>query len=1053
MKIRRLSIDGYGRFAGQDLECEPGLQVILGPNERGKSTLRAFIGDMLYGQKRLNGITSYEEGHDLRTPWENPDCYGGRLSYELSDGRTLEVVRNFDKKRELVQVLDTVDGRDITSEFELLRSGDLDFALRHLGLSKEVFLSTATITHLTLEELGDQDALEQIRQKLVALADSGEEDHSSESALARLKERISAIGQPQAKNRPLPQLEMRLAALQQELLAAQALQRELSALAQQRRRIQQESGQFRKERLALEQDLRTIEAHEHAARLRDAENLLKRIDTATQHCFALAAVRDFPMDQMPHVHKAEKALAAARLQLDRSREEAGELKAQLEAERRRLGKENIGAADEVPRKLVERLEDLDQRVAQLRARLTEVESDIAAGEVRLEGAQEAVAAYPDFSRIAPDPVEWLSQLASSFSVAVRSRDEEEQECRVLRAEIAEREQVLRPYQKLFGQVHDFPKAAREYELRRRIQEEQQEQGTQTLQTLQSTREDIAEELPGFRSLGAINGVLAAALIGAWAYWQVTAILIPAGLFGLGAAWFLSNFAYGRTRLRKFDQQIEQTTKQMDVVDRPEVADAAIIDMLIEQAGCDSLRELEGRYDAFRDVSAEVSARKKVLETQEERAAEATDRVVRMLERFHDTFERVGESVAGEEGVAEATARAIGRYQEYREAKRGISDARTSLDRLQAERKALAGPLEAAEQERSELVGQVREILRRNGFEAASSAEQIREVIKEYAAALSTAREQRARLDILGERHHNLERQVKREELEFEKHEQELAHLLARAGVSSIEQWNAMADQAREYRDVWNKRAALQEQFESLLPGEAIQDLRKAVAADGDLPPAPRLPREEVKEQIDALNWRIDGLLQEEHALHLRAAEMRAGTRARNEIEEERAWVERRRDLLLRERDAASYAMALIESIAHDKHARIAPVLARIASKHLVEITGGAYKEVRLGPDLRISVRIPQTKRMEDHPEKTLSKGTVDQIYLALRLALVEAMSEQGEPLPMLLDDPFANYDDGRLLSTMKLIHGLAERHQILLFTCREDVARAAEQVNAAIVRL
>ena len=73
--------------------------------------------------------------------------------------------------------------------------------------------------------------------------------------------------------------------------------------------------------------------------------------------------------------------------------------------------------------------------------------------------------------------------------------------------------------------------------------------------------------------------------------------------------------------------------------------------------------------------------------------------------------------------------------------------------------------------------------------------------------------------------------------------------------------------------------------------------------------------------------------------------------------------------------------------------------------------------------------------------------------LALRLALVQSVSEVGEPVPMLLDDPFANYDDGRLARTMNLISDIAKVNQVLLFTCREDVARAAESVNAPIIRL
>ena len=74
-------------------------------------------------------------------------------------------------------------------------------------------------------------------------------------------------------------------------------------------------------------------------------------------------------------------------------------------------------------------------------------------------------------------------------------------------------------------------------------------------------------------------------------------------------------------------------------------------------------------------------------------------------------------------------------------------------------------------------------------------------------------------------------------------------------------------------------------------------------------------------------------------------------------------------------------------------------------------------------------------------------------YFALRLAMVQCMSENSESIPMVLDDPFANYDDDRLMNAMQLLAETGARHQVLLFTCREDVVRAAEKVNAAITRL
>ena len=154
-----------------------------------------------------------------------------------------------------------------------------------------------------------------------------------------------------------------------------------------------------------------------------------------------------------------------------------------------------------------------------------------------------------------------------------------------------------------------------------------------------------------------------------------------------------------------------------------------------------------------------------------------------------------------------------------------------------------------------------------------------------------------------------------------------------------------------------------------------------------------------------------------------------------------------------ELEAAAHAAALIEEVARDRHARIAPVLAQTASRYLSRITNNAYTELQLDRGLQVMVRVPQTDQLQSAPQKNLSKGTVDQIYLALRLALVTCLSEEGERVPMLLDDPFANYDDARLAQALALLTELKELPQILLFTCRDDVADSARRLQVPVLAL
>jgi uncharacterized protein YhaN len=234
MRLCEVFIDGYGRLSDCSLNFEPGLQVVIGPNERGKSTVRCFVTDMLYGQKRDGAQAQYEESNALRLPWTRPECYGGRLLYELDNGARVEVRRTFHRGREQVRVVDAGQDRDLTASFPVLANREIDFARAHLGLGKAVFVNAATIGHLSLDGLGDQDALDEIRDRLLAIADSGAGGRSADAALRALAARIEAIGRADARNRPLPAALARLAALNEEYARTAAARRELADLARRR---------------------------------------------------------------------------------------------------------------------------------------------------------------------------------------------------------------------------------------------------------------------------------------------------------------------------------------------------------------------------------------------------------------------------------------------------------------------------------------------------------------------------------------------------------------------------------------------------------------------------------------------------------------------------------------------------------------------------------------------------------------------------------------------------------------------------------------------------
>lgn len=1052
MRFRRVSIDGYGRFTGRTVDFVPGLQIVIGPNEQGKSTLRSFICDMLYGQKRSLTLRAYDESNELHVPWNNPDCYGGSLVYSLDGGHDIEVVRNFDRRRESVQVFNRTLGRDITEDYERFRNREVDFASAHLGLSKAVFLGAATISHFSLEELGDQEALNQIRERLLALADSGSDSSSSEAALRRLQDRIAAIGQPMARTKPLPLARQRLAQLQQEYEQALALQGELSCMMEQRRSILDDIERLREDRKSLEDELGVLEAYENAVRLQEAEALQARINTATQQSFALGGAREFPVELTPEAQRAENLVNTAQVQLERTQGEKETLEQQIRQEQQHAAAGALAEQD-APQEAEQQLTDAAAAIQAIDQRISDTEALLDAAQSKWDEAQAALNRLPDFSRISSDPVEWFTQLSSSFALAVRDRDEERTVRDRLRAEMRQRVDASAPSAAIFKDCANFPELAREYELGKRVAEEQRTQRAHHMRQLETLQEEIAERAPAFFWLTLFCGAFLAALLGTYAYFGKSAILYAVAVVGLALFYFFTSLLQSRGRLAILAKQIGDAKAGGDA---PAPAAAGVdspVEALLVRAGVESIRELEAMYEQYREAAVDISARRRVLDEHEARTKDAEERIPRLLMRVREAFEMAGEPVQTENDVAMAAKGAIERYQTYRETKRQVNECRAFHEKQQGELKKLAQARQAAREALDAAEASVREILREYGFGEESAYGTAAAALKAYRQRVSQLREQRGRASLLKEKFAQLEQRLRLETMDLERRRQDLTSILAKGGVQSIEHWRAMAEQARQYRELRERRAAMEAQLKALLRGQMIRDLRLLVESAGETSAPPSKTREELRDALIMLSNAIDARIREEHALHLAATERAAGMRSVNEIEEEKEAVARQLDLLDMELEASSHAMSLIEAIASDKHARIAPRLASLASEYLAEITGDAYHELLISREMDVSVRIPQTNRFDSTPEKSLSKGTVDQIYLALRLAFVQSLSVNNETIPMLLDDPFANYDNSRLERTMHLLARMGAQTQMLLFTCREDVAAAGKKAGAHVISL
>ena len=112
--------------------------------------------------------------------------------------------------------------------------------------------------------------------------------------------------------------------------------------------------------------------------------------------------------------------------------------------------------------------------------------------------------------------------------------------------------------------------------------------------------------------------------------------------------------------------------------------------------------------------------------------------------------------------------------------------------------------------------------------------------------------------------------------------------------------------------------------------------------------------------------------------------------------------------------------------------RFAPRISKRTQELFSKLTAGRYQRITLGEDLSLNACAQEEDTLR--PAQARSDGTVDQLYLALRLAVAEELTPNA---PLILDDALVRFDDDRLKVALDILKEAAQQKQVILFTCQE----------------
>jgi uncharacterized protein YhaN len=264
---------------------------------------------------------------------------------------------------------------------------------------------------------------------------------------------------------------------------------------------------------------------------------------------------------------------------------------------------------------------------------------------------------------------------------------------------------------------------------------------------------------------------------------------------------------------------------------------------------------------------------------------------------------------------------------------------------------------------------------------------------------------------------------------------DLAGLMAAHGAPDVAALRTLIAASDAARSLDNEIAGCRTTLTALSgPGAALDALVAELETIGDIS-AVQSELDEAASRIEAREDEQAGLREEAGALREQIRKMEsdvAATEKRQRKEDLLAQLQRRAE----EWTVFALARQVLAHSRNDYEAAHRPAVIEAAERYFEAWTGGRYRRI-LAPLGRQVEEVEHRDGMRI-ALANLSTGTAQQLYLALRFGLVEHFAGTAEPLPIVMDDILVNFDDERAALAARSIEQLAERQQVIYFTCHPN---------------
>ena len=373
----------------------------------------------------------------------------------------------------------------------------------------------------------------------------------------------------------------------------------------------------------------------------------------------------------------------------------------------------------------------------------------------------------------------------------------------------------------------------------------------------------------------------------------------------------------------------------------------------------------------------------------------------------------------------------------------VETARASLGEARRMRNRVA----AIERDMVEFHGLVEPLARTIGL-APEGYQEVAAAADSLIDRLDQASEAFARRRTAVEQQEEARRTVERQTQRLQSVAQELNALLAAGEAADPEDFRRRARQRQERVELERQRGELVRGMERLIgSGEKLDAFRDSLA--GTDPNRLDLLGEQISQQSQQLEEQRTLLLEERGGLD-NELERLTGEEESSRLRIQREpLVEQLREAV-REWSKLTVADALLEKTRQKFERERQPRVVQHAQEFFSNITGRRYPLV-YAPLGEQTITVTDATGGNKLPQQ-LSRGTREQLYLALRFGLVREFGEHAEPLPVIVDEALVNFDPERARLAAEAFATLSETNQVLVFTCHPGTAELfAEAAEAQVI--